>query len=206
MGEIMRRLRFKIAVSFFILFHWFCVLTWLMPKPSAIKTYFLTLKIPFVKPQKEIASTYLYHTAMWQDWAMFAPDPLQVNRYVGGTIYFKDGSHKDFTIPRLSQMNFLQAWVHKRYRKLSQRLIEDSNPVFRTGLARYMARHENHPDNPPTRVVLNQFDSPIPRHDRAEVRGPNAPKWINYTKLLRDDAKYNATVMIDYSVKEEDLK
>lgn len=208
--------RKKILISFFILFHWFCVLAWLMPKPSAIKTYLLSLSLPMLVwdskesgltlKKKKVVESYLYNTAMWQDWSMFAPDPLQVNRYVNATITFQDGSTKFFDLPRLSQLNFLEAWIEKRYRKLQERIISEKGPGFRSDLCRYMARKMFiDKDNPPVRVELNEFDSPIPRHDRPELKGPEKKHWVDYTKLLRVNAQHTKKVLLDYTVKAEDL-
>lgn len=187
-----------------------------MPKPSAIKTYLLSLSAPMLVwesggngltlKKRQIVDSYLYNTAMWQDWSMFAPDPLQVNRYVNATVTFQDGSTKIFDLPRLSQLNFLEAWIEKRYRKLQERIIGENGPGFRNDLCRYMARKLFvDKDNPPLRVELNEFDSPVPRHDRSDLKGPNAPAWVDYTKLLRVDAQYTKKLLLDYTVKPEDL-
>lgn len=210
---------FKILVSAFILFHWICVIGWLLPKPSPVKTFLLTRTIPLLtrstQPdgsrgkwtfrRRPIASTYLFHTAQWQDWQMFAPDPLQINRYVAATVTFQNGATRLYTFPRLSQLNWLEAWVEKRYRKLQHRIAENKSPLVKQDLARFIARRTHDPANPPIRVVLTLYEAPIPRHDRPEVSGP-APAWVDYTRLLRQEARTSETKLLDYRVQPEDLQ
>lgn len=206
------RTGFKILVSFFILFHWFCVLAWVMPKPSAIKDYLLAIKIPLPKHAKEgwkiapreLVSTYLFNTLQWQDWSMFAPNPLQVNRYVDAEITFKDGSAKIFALPRLSRLNYWEAWIEKRYRKYQHRLVEETVPGYHEDFARYVAKKMfSDLQNPPVKVKVQSHESPLPRHDRREV-GERKGK-INYTRLLRHLAQYNTVVLVDYVVKPGDV-
>lgn len=206
----------KIVISFFILFHWFCVVAWLFPKPSVTKTTMLSLSLPLPKKDKttghwtiqkrHIVETYLHNTGLWQDWSMFAPNPLQINRYVNATVVYQDGSEKIFNLPRLSQLNMFEAWIQKRWRKYQHRLIDENGPGFRDDFARYVARKMyTDPNNPPVKIILNQFDAPIPRHDRKQVKGKKN-LWVNYTKRLRYKAQYKKIESLQHEVKPEDLK
>lgn len=192
----------KYFISLFILFHWFCVTVWVMPKPSAIKTALLNWSVA----KKEVVSTYLYNTVQWQDWGMFAPDPLQANRYVNGRVVFRDGKKKIFHLPRLSRLNYLQATLEKRYRKFQHRIVEEGEIAYREELARFMARKMNtDSSNQPVKVFIENHEAPTPRHDRPEVaRGKRSR--INYTRLLRKPSTYKTTVLLEYEVKPEDLK
>ncbi len=197
----------KILISTFILFHWFCVMAWLMPKPSAIRTALFSIQVPFIKSSSPLVNSYLYHTSMEQSWMMFAPNPVQRNSYLNATVYFKDGSHKELQFSRLSQMNFMQAWMQKRYQKFQASVLSKKRPIFLKYFACYMAQTMNTDlHNPPVRVVINQIIAFIPRHDRPELKEANAPQRIDYTKLLREDMKDSTTLMIDYSVMPEDLR
>lgn len=184
----------KVLISLFVLFHLGCVAAWLLP-PSALRYFLLS---------DGIASDYLHHTAQWQDWSMFAPDPLQANRHVGATVTFRDGRREEVVFPRLSQMNFLEAWIEKRWRKYQQQIIEQNAKLCRQDLARYIARRKRDPSNPPIRVAIYKYEALIPRHDRAELREPHG--WIDYTRLLRDEGGYSRVTLEDYPVKPEDLR
>ncbi len=198
------KLPFKIALSALIFFHWFCITAWLLPNPSAIKTHFLDLRVPFFHSH-QIVESYLHYTSTHQDWTMFAPNPLQKNMYVGSTVHFRDGSSREFSLPRLSLMRFGEAWINKRYRKYQYTLIDEKRPGYRIGLARYIAKKMNtNPDNPPTRVVLNRFDSHIPPHAPGGTEEVEVP-WVDYTRLLRQHAHYISNEMMDYTVRPKDL-
>lgn len=134
---------------------------------------------------------------------MFAPNPLQANRYLAARIVFADGRKHYVALPRLSQLGPWRAWINKRYRKYQHRIIDDGTLAFREDLARYLARRSHRVDRVPTRVILSYYEAAIPRHDRPEL--VTSPGWVDYTALLRHKAKYTATVMLDYTVQEKDL-
>jgi len=46
--------RRKILISFFILFHFACLIAWILPKPSPIKTWLLGLSLPLPGPTREV--------------------------------------------------------------------------------------------------------------------------------------------------------
>lgn len=201
-------LSMKIGISVFILFHWTCVMAWLMPSPSAAKTYLMSIRIPFIESSHKVVSTYFYHTSTWQKWSMFAPDPIRCNGYMGGIVYFEDGSQKEFSLPQFSQMNFFEAWIQKHYLNFHPALMDRKwSSAFSLGLARYMARKLNtDPNSLPVRVVINKFQYFLPAHNRSEIQEPDAPKWIDYTKLLRQDTECAAVLMRNYTVRPEDLR
>ena len=59
------------------------------------------------------------------------------------------------------------------------------------------------PGNPPVRVTLFLYESPIPRHDRPGVQDAG---WVDYSELLRRPAGFVPSVAADYQVRPEDLK
>lgn len=205
----------RLAISGFILFHWACVLAWVWPNPSDLKTFFFNLRMPLPVPGaghgrmgwrvefRPVVSTYLFNTAQYQDWAMFAPNPLEFNRFVAATVTFRDGRREEYGFPRLCQLDGLHAWVEKRYRKLQHRIADENVAAFREDLARYIARRVNEGRNPPVRVTLYDYRSPIPKPDRA---GLDPREWVDYSKLLREDARFTGILLLDYAVRPEDLQ
>lgn len=199
----------RAMVSVFIVFHWACVAAWLWPNPSDLKTFLLGIRIPLPVhdaragwrlESRPVACAYLFHTAQHQDWAMFAPNPLQINRYVAATVTLRDGTRVEYGFPRLSQLGVFQCWIQKRYRKYQHRIAEEPSPAFREDLARYIARQTGMKGNPAVRVILYEYRSPIPRHDRAREAG-----WVDYTEMLRDHNHFSRTVLLDYVLRREDL-
>ena len=207
--------RRKGLISVFIAFHFVCLIAWLLPKPFPLKSWLLGLKLPLPgaapSPQENVrvwplalrpvVPFYLYHTAQWQDWAMFAPNPAQTNQYLGAHLIFERGNWKKVTLPRLDQMSWLGAWAQKRYRKLKNRLIDEKSPEYYRDFARWIARERSEPGNSVVRVSLMVYESPIPRHDRKDLQG-----WTNYSELLREKAVYSPTLVEDYFVQPGDLE
>lgn len=198
----------KRLISTFIVFHWTCVAAWLWPNPSDLKSFLMSIKAPlpvhgaagWTIESRPVAVEYLLHTAQHQDWSMFAPNPLQINRYVAATVTFRDGSCAEYGMPRLSQLGPIDALLEKRYRKYQHRIADEPLPAFREDFARYIARRMNRAGNPPVRVAIYDYQSPIPRHDR-----PGASGWIDYTTLLRRDSQFSGVPLIDYRVRPGDL-
>ena len=195
--------RRRALVSVFIVFHWACVAAWVWPNPSDLKSFLLGIRLPLPVRRAEsgtwtleprpVAAAYLFHTAQHQDWAMFAPNPLQINRYVAATVTLRDGRQVEYGFPRLSQLDVLQCWIEKRYRKYQHRIAEEPVKAYREDLARFIARRAGTRENPAVRVILFEYQSPIPRHDRSRT-----PGWVDYTELLRDHARFTRAVMLDY--------
>jgi hypothetical protein len=212
--------RRKVLISVFILFHFACVIAWILPKPSPVKAWLLGLKLPLPGTTKvaggngshmtiasrEVVACYLHNTAQWQDWAMFAPNPVQTNQYLGAHVIFERGNWREYTLPRLEEMNWFEAWAQKRYRKLKNRLLDEKRLEYDADLARWIARQMNEPGNPPIRVTLYSYESPIPRHDRKELQDPKGSSWVDYSQLLREKAAYSPTLLVDYFVQPGDLK
>jgi hypothetical protein len=192
----------RVALSLFIAFHWACVLAWLWPNPSALKSAFFSLRLPSAdsRPGLPVVSAYLFHTAQHQDWAMFAPNPLQINRYVAATVTLRDGRKVPYSFPRLCELGLLEGWIEKRYRKFQHRIADEPVQAYRIDLARFIARRIHDPANPPVRVELFDYQSPIPRHDR-----PNREAWTDYSSLLRDPARFVPVPLVNYEVRPEDL-
>lgn len=189
--------RSRLALSLFIVFHWACVLAWLWPNPSALKSSLFAVRL---RPGLPVVSAYLFHTAQHQDWAMFAPNPLQTNRYVAATVTLRDGRKVPYSFPRLCELGIVEGWVEKRYRKYQHRIAEEPVQAYRIDLARYIARRLHDPANPPVRVEIFDYQSPIPRHDR-----PKSEEWTDYTSLLRNPARFTPVPLLDYQVRPEDL-
>lgn len=205
--------RRRALISAFILFHWACVAAWLWPNPSDLKNFLMGIRVPLpvrdARPgqtgwtleSRPVAAAYLFHTAQHQDWAMFAPNPLQINRYVAATVTLRDGRQVEFGFPRLSQLGPWQCLIQKRYRKYQHRIAEEPVPAFREDLARYIARRAGRPENPAVRVTIYEYQSPIPRHDRRRN-----PGWVDYVDLLRDHARFTRCVLFDMHLRPEDLE
>lgn len=124
--------RRKLLVSLFILFHLFCVATWLLPASWPLRHSLLGIPFPLfpqaggrrVPPKHDLVTTYIRTTGQVQAWSMFAPNPLNANRFIAADLVFERGNRKEFVFPRLSELGVWDSWLEKRWRKLAQRLMQ----------------------------------------------------------------------------------
>lgn len=205
----------KIVISIFILFHWFCIISWILPEPSPVKSALIGWQLPLPAHdqsgwhivKRQVIRTYLWNTAQWQAWEMFAPDPFQFIIFISATVHFRNGQTEEFVLPRLDQLGVFDAWIQKRYRKYQHNIIGEEWAAYRPDLARHIAR-QLHRDsqNPPDHVTIIHNTASLPRHDRQELRGKNAPLWIDYAQLLREVPQFTQSVLLNYSVQPEDLR
>jgi hypothetical protein len=187
----------KLAIGSFIALHWFCVLGWLAPNPSPVKTAMLDVPLPGAG--RPLAWSYLLVTAQFQDWAMFAPDPLQENRYLSVSERFADGSTRSAELPRVMRMSPLVSWFEKPESKYAQNMFEERPLPMRQDLARYWGRRlaEGAP-TAPVEVTLYKHWAPIPRHDR-----PGANQPADYYHLLRDQGAYHVAPIVTLSLEDK---
>jgi len=206
-------LRRKILLTAFILFHFGCVAVWVFPKMHPVRTFLLTRAIPLPTRLSNPATkatgwhfeplpligAYLGKTGQWQHWTLFAPDPMPYHRHLGGRVTFRSGKWKEYTLPRVEQLDAFHAHLHARYREYQYGLSGPREVM--EDLARYIARSWNDPSDPPQRVTVFICQMEIPKHDR-----PGRPAAEDYPTLLRDPARIVNVPIVDYEVKPEDLR
>jgi hypothetical protein len=198
------------VLSAFILVHWICVILWVSPAYDVLSTWSLARFHRDVTEMgtghvsaKDAVGAYLFLTWLWQDWAMFAPDPLAVNRYQDVTVIYADGSQESFGYPRPSELGLWEGRRVYRLRKFQSRFRDLPTPL-REDVARYWARRANtHPKNPPARVLITDHMSPIPAPGTAASADGSAP---DYTDILRRHPSYQSEVLVDYAVLPGDLE
>lgn len=211
-------LRRKVLLTAFILFHFGCVVVWVLPGALQVRTFLLSRSVPLptrrpdpatnssrwrIEPQSVIIS-YLWKTGQWQHWNLFAPNPMAYNRFLGARVTYRSGDRQEWTLPRVEQLDYVRAHLEARYREYQYGMA--GSPAALEDLARFFARHPNDPANPAVRVDLFAFHLDIPRHDRPELRAPDAPRTVDYSRLLRERALTVAVPLLAYEVRPEDLR
>jgi hypothetical protein len=73
----------RVLVSVFLLFHLSVILVWSFP---------ISLR-PLVKI-KHVIAPYMIWSGLTQGWALFAPDPQDINVYLEAEITYQDGQKK----------------------------------------------------------------------------------------------------------------
>ena len=139
-----------------MLFNLFAITAWAFTWDSGI---------PLHTALRTRLSRYMTYPGLRQTWTMFAPNPMRWNVYVEAEITFADGSRTTWAVPRMERLGHFERHQKERYRKWStERLgVDQPNPVLTRAAAQYVARQvEARPENPPRRVELVRYFSPIP--------------------------------------------
>lgn len=211
-------LRRRILITGFILFHFGCVGVSVFPGAYPIRGYLHSRSIPLPARRPDpatnsmrwqiewqsIIATYLGMTGQWQNWKLFAPNPLAINRHLGARVTYRSGDWRECTLPRVEQLDYVHAHLWARFREYQYGMTGPAAAL--EDLARFFARSLNDPANPAVRVHLYSSQRVIPPHDRPDFRGSGPPPHVDYSRLLRDEALYVRSLLLDYAVKPEDLR
>lgn len=138
-------------ISVFLLFHLFVIFVWAFPIDTR----------PLLKIQRAIAS-YMAWSGLTQGWRLFAPDPQSMNSYVTAQITYRDSQKKTWQFPMPQDYGYYRRYFMDRQVGWSyESLGKNSNAVLWPDAARYVARLNNQPNNPPVTVVLVRHWSTI---------------------------------------------
>jgi len=159
----------RIAISAFVAFHLFAIVAWCIP-----------LESPLTARCREWVRPYMVWVGLFQKWDMFAPDPSKLNNYLTATVVYADGRASVWNFPRMAEMGIFEKYRKERYRKYANdNLRLDGFAALWPDAARYIARANNRPGNPPTRVDLVRHWSLVPPPGSSAVES-DAP-WSHFT-------------------------
>lgn len=144
-ARLERRWWGRVCINIFIAWHLFAVAIWLLPnmQMSAIVHAFA----PIIRP-------YMTFTGFMQSWNMFSPNPDNLDVYAEAKITHKDGTVQTWLFPRMVDMDYVKRYQEERWRKFIEVPTHGSYPVLLPAMARYAARVNNTPGNPPVAVAL----------------------------------------------------
>ncbi|HLZ71117.1 MAG TPA: hypothetical protein VKV26_14540 [Dehalococcoidia bacterium] len=133
----------RAALSVLILLHIAAVLVWLLPASQARSAV------------QGVSDRYINFAGIWQSWGMFAPEPANLNLYIHAQIRYSDGSKRDWSFPRMDQLDFVTRYRLERFRKYEEYAHLDAYAAIWPDLARWVARQNvGNPANPPVLVTL----------------------------------------------------
>jgi hypothetical protein len=129
-----------------------------------------------------------------QNWSLFSPTLKNFNMYNVALITFKDGSFKIYEWPRMERSDVFEQSRNEKYRKFFiDNLTDNQFKAFWPSAARFIARANHNPANPPQTISLAAFYALIPP--------PNHP--VKQSQLPWPTGFY---VYERYTVQPEDLK
>jgi len=136
--------RVRLAISAFIAFNLFAIIGWSVPMDS-----------PLIDRCRRLVRPYLLYTGLFQKWDMFAPDPSKLNNYVAAVITYSDGTSSSWEFPRMENLGYIDKYFKERYRKYANDCLNlDMYSALWPDAARYIARLNTRPSNPPVAVDL----------------------------------------------------
>ena len=173
----------KPVISLFISFHLILIVLWIFPIRFAKRDYYLD---PF--------KNYVLFIGLNQDYEIMAPKPRDRNLHLVAVVTHADGTLELWEYPRLERMNFIERLYKERFRKYAHdRVAWEPFESFLPDLARYIARLNNKPGNPPVHVSLVRYSARIPVPPVGFKQGDLPPQSDTDT-------------IITYTVTEADLK
>lgn len=129
-----------------------------------------------------------------QNWKLFSPEIRGINFHSQAIVTFKDLSTKFYEFPRVERQEFAE----KVRREKISKLLNDCLPwpdfqQFLPDTARFIARANYDPSNPPIRVALSYNWIPVPSFD-------------TFVKQSDFPAQTNRYTFFVYRVQPEDFK
>lgn len=141
----------------------------------------------------KLVSPALDYSALWQNFAVFSPEPRESNIYISAVVTFADGSSQYFVYPRLDRLSLWDRMQKERYRKYAlDNVYKDDGRGLWPDLARYVARLFYKAGRKPIAVSLQRHFSDIPTPEK----GIGKPLTNGY----------DTVTFFVYSVKPEDLQ
>lgn len=118
----------RLAISAFVVFHIFVLTVW---------------NIPTCVIRDRIAPTLAYYVqplGLWQNWSMFAPDPVRHTVAVEATAIDAKGLVYTFAFPKMADFGFWQRIPRVRHSKYASYFMGDENKVNREIAACHVVR------------------------------------------------------------------
>lgn len=163
-------------LSVFLLFHLFVILVWSLPFSSRA-----TRRI------NRVIAPYMIWSGLTQGWALFAPNPGSVNAYLVARITYQDGRNKTWNFPMPQYYGYYRRYFMERQRKWSSdNLRMDYNAILWPDAARYVARLNNDPNDPPVTVALVRHWSLVPPPNSGQPESWSEQTFFTYTVQPED--------------------
>jgi hypothetical protein len=160
------------AVSAFLLFHLAALVAWNLP-PSALQARI----VPWFR-------AYMLPTGLWQNWTMFAPNPMRHAVMLQALAMDRNGMVYEYKFPRVGEMSLWRAIPRVRHSKFPTYLMSGDYAAHREMTARYVVRDLGIPrESFPVDVELQYAVREAP--PLGQVPDPMAPLRTEPIKAFR---------------------
>ena len=123
----------RVAISGFLAVHLAAIVVWNLP--------FCAIRVKTI----DLAIKYIYPLGLWQNWTMFAPNPIQNTLMLEALAVDKNGMLYNFAFPKMADFSIAQGVPRVRHSKFSSYFASDEFPVLREVGARHVVRSLNLP-------------------------------------------------------------
>ncbi len=135
----------------FVLFNAAAIILWSLPLPPRTMAHV-----------RAGLAGYMIASGLHQNWGMFAPDPMSLNAFVEAEITHRDGRVSVWRFPSTEGTGYYRRYLMERHRKwVNDHVRSDDDAPIWPDAARYAARVNADPANPPTHVRLVRVWSEI---------------------------------------------
>ncbi len=145
----------KLMISLFIIFNLMAMIRVHLPLQNrSISTIYKPIDF------------YLSFFSIYQDWMMFAPDPMRNSVHIKAEVEFDDGSRAHYIFPQNKNLNIFQKYAYgEKFRKIvSDGIRKDSNSFLWRDTAKFVLRKlkDDNYYKIPLRVHLIRFWDEVP--------------------------------------------
>jgi hypothetical protein len=121
----------------------------------------VSIPFPALSGAKDLFMPYMRWSGLFQSWDMFAPDPQSLISHLKAVVITRDRHIKVWVFPRQEDMSYWQRFRHERDRKFAEILPQPQFGPLWPDVASHVAGFFNDAADPPEKVFLIQFGSPI---------------------------------------------
>lgn len=162
------------CITIFIILHVALTICWAFP-----------LNFKVVRRVQHFASPYFEVLELFQNWGMFAPNPVRANRYLEAVVTYSDGTQSRWEFGRSSPETPASRWFNARYRKwATDRLGERNGTALLPDAVKFIASQNEDPHHTVRRVDIYRFTSRIP-----------SPPEIGHTSTWTNQLLYSANLV-----------
>jgi hypothetical protein len=140
----------QLLVMGFVLFHLVIILDCAIP-----------LDFWPARQSRELVAPYMLSIGMTETWDTFAPRPKASEQYLKAIVITTNGNTKIYSFPRMEGMSWIMRYQKERYRKFAESILCPDCSVLWPDIERRVGRQESSATDPPDRVILVSFESPI---------------------------------------------
>ncbi|WP_263359951.1 hypothetical protein [Acidicapsa ligni] len=140
----------RVVTTLFVAFHLVAILAFALPL-GVVPAYLLAFLSPYTRC---VGLNEMYDT--------FAPNPKSEEEFLKAIVFARSGNMEVYSFPRMEDLSLWQRYSQERYRKFVESVLcKDCSGLWPDIEKEAARRVSMSPSDPPDRVILVRFDSPI---------------------------------------------